>query len=320
MSSPSVYSLHRARLLSPARVRELSRLEPARVVRDTIVLWLQILAAFAGVAWHPAWWTVLLAFPVVGTRYYALFILGHDGMHRRLFDRARTNDLFCDLFLLGPIGGITRLNNRNHRLHHKHLATGGDPDRHKHACFNKTTRGETLAFLSGIASLATGVRNVFFRQRPAAPGRPRGDGYRARDVALLAGWQLLLLGGLTLSIGWWAYPVLWLAPCYAHFYLGDLVRSFLEHSQPEPDAEADRHRLISYEGTPLERLLLAPMGMNHHAAHHLWPSIPYYNLAAAEREMRAMPGAAGIEWRPSYFAYLRRYWRALPLPGCRAAA
>lgn len=318
MPSSSVYSLHRARGLSPARVRELSRLEPARVVRDTALLWLQIVAAWALVAWHPAWWTVLLAFPVVGTRYYALFILGHDGMHRRLFDRARTNDRFCDAFLLGPIGGITRLNNRNHRLHHKLLATAGDPDRHKHACFNKTNHAETLAFLSGLSSLATAVQNVFLRDRGDATA-PAG-GYRPADVALLAAWQILLLGGLTVSIGWWAYPVLWLAPCYVHFYLGDLVRSFLEHSQPEPDAQADTHRLISYEATALEKILLAPMNMNHHAAHHLWPSIPYYNLPTAERELRGLPGADGIEWRASYLAYLRRYWRALPIPGCRHAA
>lgn len=319
MPSPSVYSLHRENGPPPARIRALSRLEPARVVRDTAFLWAQIVAAFALVAWHPSWWTVLLAFPVIGTRYYALFILAHDGLHRRLFDRARTNDLYCDLFLLGPIGGITRLNNRNHRLHHKHLATARDPDRYKHACFNKTTTGETLAFLTGIASLWPGVRNVFFRRgRDAAGAETPSASYTARDLAILGGWQVLLAGGLTASIGWWAWPVLWAAPCYVHFYLGDLTRSYLEHSHPEPDALADRHRLVSYEGTRLERILLAPMGMNHHAAHHLWPSIPYYNLAQAERELRALPGAEGIDWRASYFAYLRRYFDALPLPGCRA--
>jgi len=315
MTTAQTYSPLRARLLPPARVRALSRLEPARAVRDTMLLWLQIVLAWALVAWHPTWWTVLVAFPVVGTRYYALFLIGHDGMHRRLFPRARANDLFCDLFLLGPIGGINRINNRNHRLHHKHLGTGADPDRHKHACFNKASVGETLLFLTGLPSLWPALRNVFLRS-DAAP-RPDAPGYGARDVAILLGWQALLIGGLGLAIGWWAWPVLWLLPVYVHFYLGDLVRAFLEHSHPEPDAEADRHRLVSYVSNPLERAFFAPVHMNCHAAHHLWPSIPYYNLPEAEAEIRAMPAAAAIEWRPSYVGYLVRYLRALPLPGCR---
>ena len=47
-----------------------------------------------------------------------------------------------------------------------------------------------------------------------------------------------------------------------------------------------------------------------HAVHHLWPSIPYYNLPTADRLIRQHPGAAGLEWRGSYFAYLLTYWSA----------
>ena len=93
-----------------------------------------------------------------------------------------------------------------------------------------------------------------------------------------------------------------------------------EHAHPEADAKADAHRLISYDSLPLERPLFAPMSMNLHAAHHLWTSIPYYNLALADREMRGRPEAAGLEWRGSYLAALLRYFRALPLPECRVNA
>jgi len=58
------------------------------------------------------------------------------------------------------------------------------------------------------------------------------------------------------------------------------------------------------------------MNMNFHAAHHLWPSIPYYNLPAADQEIRSLPEAAGLEWRDSYFQYLHKYWSALPILGC----
>src|SRR5262249_27674513 len=94
------YSPYRSQLLSRQRVRELSTLRPWRAVLDALGCWLVMVAAWTAVGWHPAWWTVLLALPVIGTRYYALFIIGHDGMHRRVFANPRINDLFTDLVVL----------------------------------------------------------------------------------------------------------------------------------------------------------------------------------------------------------------------------
>jgi fatty acid desaturase len=132
-------------------------------------------------------------------------------------------------------------------------------------------------------------------------------------VIILAAWQIGLLAGMAATIGWWGYIVLWWLPVYVFTFLGDNCRSFAEHSQPRPDEEGDSDRLITFVSNPLERLLLAPMKMNYHAAHHLWPSIPYYNLPQADREMRASPYARALEWRGSYVGYLWRYYRALPI-------
>jgi hypothetical protein len=50
------------------------------------------------------------------------------------------NDPWNDLLVLGPIGTITRIKNRNHLAHHLRLASPDDHERHKHACFNKAER------------------------------------------------------------------------------------------------------------------------------------------------------------------------------------
>ncbi len=308
------YREFRERLLDPERVRHYSRLRPSRVVFDTLRCWASILAAWTAVAIWTEWWVVLISIPTIGTQFYALFVIGHDGMHRRLLPSVRSNDLFNDLFALGPIGAITRINNRNHLAHHRHLSTELDPDRHKHCSYNKRTRLRFVTFLTGLANVYPVIRNVFLRQHfePANPRemRPR---YSIRDIAIIMGWQAALIGGLTLAIGWWAFPVLWLMPCYLFMYLTDLSRSFMEHSHPEPDEEADDHRLITYRSNFFERLLFAPMNMNYHTVHHLWPSIPYYNLPAADREIRKTGDTVGMTWRRSYFAYLWTYFRALPI-------
>lgn len=318
----SPYQPYRRTLLPPGRIRELSVLRPRRAVMDAAVSWLWILFGFGFVTLFPRWWTVLLAIALIGNRYYALFIIGHDAMHRRLFPHIKRNDFWADLLIFAPIGAITRLNNRNHLAHHLHLATSRDPDRFKHACFNKAERPQLLAFLSGIASVWSAARAVFITRGRSGAGnvKPGSDGYRLRDFLLLAGWLLTLAGGLTWLIGWWAYPVLWLFPVYSFMYLGDNFRSFAEHSHPEGDDLADRHRLITYTSNPLERMLVAPMNMNYHTVHHLWPSIPYYNLPIADREIRTRAEAAGLEWRGSYFAYLLRYWARLPIAECAREA
>lgn len=338
------------RLLSPGRVRELSRLRPWRTVRDTAWCWMGIVAAWTLVAVYPAWWAVLVAVPVIGTRYYGLFIIGHDGMHRRIFNSRRATELFCDIFVLAPIGMITRINDRNHLLHHQHLATDDDPDLHKHACFNKTNRLEYVLFLTGLASVLAVLRNLFVRpavtaadvsgsaqpaeSKPSTAGGPDADPtesrsaaktpYTMRDVAIVLLWQGALIGGLTWAIGWWAYPALWLLPVYLFAYLPNLVRSFLEHAHPEDDDVADHHRLTTFLSSPVERLIFSPMNMNYHIAHHLWPSIPYYNLPTADRELRAAAkragkegGPEGLTWRGSYVGYLWKYCVALPIRECR---
>ena len=313
------YRPYQGTLLSAEEIRTLSQLKQWRPVLDALWCWALIIGAWVGVWYWMQWWTVLLAIPLVGNRYYALFILAHDGMHRRLFNKRQINDLFCDVFLLGPIGAITRINNRNHLLHHRHLANPSDPDRHKHCCYNKARVLEVFGYLTGITSIWNTVYHVFIKRRSTQkePEAEDTEGYGLRDFFIIASWQVLLIGGLSYFIGYWAYPVLWLMPVFCFMFLCDNFRSFAEHAHPENDMSSDRHRLITYTANPLECAFFAPMNMNYHAAHHLWTSIPYYNLPAADKQMHANPESSGIQWRNSYLGFLWHYLRALPILECR---
>jgi fatty acid desaturase len=317
MTETQIYRQYRRSLLAPQRVRELSRLRPAIAVRDTLLCWVVIAAAWALVAYHPAWWTVLLAIPVIGTRAYALMIIAHDGLHRRLFHGVQANDLFNDLFIVGAFGAITRVNNRNHLSHHLHLATEDDPDRYKYTCINKNTGLKLLGYLVG-AQVFVSIYNVIVRRGgPKRASRGEKVSYQLRDLAILIGWQALLWTVGCVFIGWWAVLLLWYLPFFVFALLGDNFRTFAEHTVPLADDHADEHRLITYISNPIERMFFAPMNMNFHTVHHLWTSIPYYNLPTADAEIRAMPAAETLEWRTSYVAFAIRYWLSLPIEGCR---
>jgi fatty acid desaturase len=316
------YQPFRSSTLAPERVRELSRLRPRKAMADAAIAWTWIVAAWILAAYADTWWAVAAAIPVIGNRYYGLYILGHDGLHRRLFDDFATNDLVCDLFILAPIGSITRINNRNHLQHHQNLANETDPDRHKHGCFNKVTRLELAGYLTAVTSALRSVRNVLVGSSAGTEpteGSSRTDGYRLRDIAILFTVQGALCLTLSLLFGWWGYLLLWWVPVFLFTFLPDNLRSFVEHSHAEADERADEHRLITHLPHPIERALLSPMNMNYHAAHHLWPSIPYYNLPAADSELRAVCSTDALAWRRSYLGYLWSFARKQPLEECRKA-
>lgn len=312
-ANTQTYRPYRSALLGGEDLRELNRLSPATAVRDTVLLWIQIVATWCAVGIWPYFWLTLLAVPVIGTRYYALYIIGHDGLHRRLFRSARANDLWNDLMIVGAIGAITRLNRTNHIRHHARLALPGDPDRYKYIAENKPTKIAYAFALTGLPYLLRAVGNVFLGHRPATAAPTGAPTYTVRDLGILGLWQVALIGGLSWGIGWWAYPVLWLLPVYAFTYSADIVRVFLEHSMPGDDVAGDATmRLVTYASNRIERCFFSPMNMNLHAAHHLWPSIPYYNLPEADRRMRQSPACGGLVWRGSYLAYLWQYGRQLP--------
>ena len=111
--------------------------------------------------------------------------------------------------------------------------------------------------------------------------------------------------------------MIWIVPVYVFTFTADLTRAFLEHSMEVPDAKADEaKRLISYESNFFERQFIAPMNMNFHAAHHLYPSIPYYNLPLVDRAMRAsVYRDRGLIWRRSYVLYFLHYFYGLEWTG-----
>jgi fatty acid desaturase len=304
------YAPLRRGLLRAEELRAAQELRPMTALLHTVGLWVQVIAAWLVVSVHTTWWTVLLAIPIIGTRYYALFIIGHDGLHRRLCRSQRLNDLWNDLLILGAIGAITRLNRRNHIEHHQRLATKGDPDRFKYERVGRNGTVQFMFSLTGLTFVSRALWNVFAKGAKVESNQAK-PAYSFRDIAIIAAWQCALFTGLTMSIGWWAYIVLWWIPVYAFTFAADVTRVFAEHATLGDEELADsRKRLISFRSCWLERMFFAPMGMNHHAAHHLWPGIPYYNLRRVEKLVQDRPLARLIEWRSSYLGFIAEAFRA----------
>jgi fatty acid desaturase len=302
------YQPFRSALISKEELAELHRLNFAPVAIDIGLLWLQIILAWAVAAAFPVWWVVIASAAVVGNRYYSLFIIGHDGLHRRLHPRRGVNDFVNDVFVLGPLGAITRINRANHMRHHMTLGCADDPDAYKYAPrWMQGTSGYLLS-LTGIPYVFRALRAVYAGKSQASA--EHAERYRLRDIAIIAGWQIVLIAASTWAFGWWGYFVMWWIPVYVFTFVADITRVFCEHSAETAPHPSLPDRLVTFMANRLELLLFAPMNMNHHVAHHLWPSIPYYNLPKATRILYARAGGMFGESAPqvsrSYLGYLFR--------------
>lgn len=113
--------------------------------------------------------------------------------------------------------------------------------------------------------------------------------------------------------GWWGYLLMWAGPIYVMTYCADMCRVFCEHSTESGSDEVEvSERLVLFEPSKVEQLILSPMNMHHHIAHHLWPAIPYYNLPVATNLLKARAADSPhtkfkIIYRSSFFGYLFSY-------------
>jgi fatty acid desaturase len=304
------YSPYRQKLINKQELARLSHRQFRKVVIDTLALWAQIV-----IAWFLAAKIDSLPFTVacacfVGNRYYSLYIIGHDGLHRRLHPKENVNDLWNDLFLIGPLGAITRINRTNHMNHHRSLNIENDPDLYKYS----PRKGQSTIYfwytLTGLPFVWKAVKNVYSNTNRKTNLAIR---HKPRDLFIIVMIQLTLILALSATFGWWGFLGMWLIPVYVFTFCADITRVFCEHSTESGHVDsALAERLITYKSNLVERVIFAPMNMDHHIAHHLWPSIPYYNLPEATAIMLSRQQSTAntpITFRSSFSNYIFRYKR-----------
>lgn len=309
------YLPYRTTLLRRDELATLSHIHFRRAATDTLLIWAQIWSA-----WFLAYW---LAHPVghvlcalfVGNRYYSLFILGHDGLHRRIHPTHWINDLWTDVLLIGPLGAVVHLNRNNHMQHHRTLNLEEDPDRYKYTSRIHSSPWSFAFSLTGVPYLLRAIKNVYGGNTKKNTHPNTINSHTRRDWVILIGTQATLIGSLSIMFGWWGYIFMWALPIYTLTYCADMCRVFCEHSTENgSDATLLSDRLVMFEPNNLERIFFAPMNMHHHIAHHLWPAIPYYNLPAATQLLKSRMSESlhpmpQLTYRSSFVSYLLAYAR-----------
>ncbi|MFD8498249.1 fatty acid desaturase family protein [Amycolatopsis sp. NPDC059657] len=272
------------RVLGVAELRVLSTRRPARAMTAIARQWLGIVLAIFAAHWVDTWWITVLAIVVIATRQHALAVLMHDGAHGLLLAGRSRNDIVSDLFLAFPLFVSTTLYRRHHLDHHRYLNTDRDPDRDLSA-LDRSTRDWVKVFLgdaSGVNILKTVDTLDQFSLLPVLRGnRQVAAKMGRRPLIMFAGFLAVVVAATVLTSSYVDLLLYWILPMLTALSFILRLRAVAEHvgCAETGGLEGTRTVLANF----VERWLFSPCRINYHLAHHLYPSVPFYNLPKLHR-------------------------------------
>lgn len=291
-------------------VLELTRRSPwratAAVVHDFAVL---AFAVFLGLYFWPNPIVLLLSIFLIGTRQHALFVIAHDAAHYLLYETRWLNDAVGRACAM--VQGLSMCTYRViHRLHHNNLYGELDPDTALHGGYPRgrwylmrkllkdlsgLTAWKTYAYFLGGAPALNTATNVAMRPLDDTSEKLRREARRDRNAVI--GFHLAALALFAWSGHLVQYLVLWILPLVTVVQAILRLRAIAEHGATtdfsSPLTAARTNVLPAW----LEWLLF-PHRVNYHIEHHLYASVPHYNLPRLHREMAGRGMLEGAEVVP----------------------
>lgn len=275
--------------VSPIVLRNLSQLSAKRALVALLFDWAVIVGCFALslAVPHPLVW--ILCGVGIAARQHALLILMHDASHFRLLPGRRWNDRVGNWLCAWPLLITTEGYRANHLAHHSHLNTDDDPDWvRKHGredwTFPKSKWGVVVLLLRELCG--RGFLQALWSIGDLSTTKLRAAKTKSSWVERLA-YYAVLATGVTLTSLWIPVLLLWFLPAFTLLPVILRIRSIAEHFGVEGEHEFNKSRNLHCRWW--ERCLLAPHNSGYHLDHHLYPSVPFYNLPRLHAELQGVP-------------------------------
>jgi len=280
-------------------VSRLTRRSPWRATLAVLHDFLILAAAIAvGLYYWPNPLVLILSVIVIGTRQHALFVIAHDAAHYLLYDNRLLNDVVGRTCAM--LQGLSMCTYRViHRMHHNNLYGELDPDTALHGGYPRgraylvkkllkdlsgLTAWKTYAYFLGGAPALNTRTNVALRPLDDTAQKLKTEARNDRNMVIA--FHVLLLGMFAWSGYLVQYLVLWVLPLVTVVQAILRLRAIAEHG-----ATTDFTSPLTAARTNLApawlEWLIFPHHVNYHIEHHLYASVPHYNLPALHREMRA---------------------------------
>lgn len=223
-----------------------------------------------------SFWFYPLAILLIGSRFFALALMGHEATHGNIFKGKFFNAFFGRWFFHFPCMISHSYYSHLHLTHHRFLGLPLDFDKE---IYQKTWNSKAQFFKWIFFKLATGQAFIDFTYyyngifsllngRYLLKGKSDWLGFLMFWITLLA--VTAYFGALSKLFLYWILPIyLWMPWIY--------ITNQLEHLHPDKTKIGFSRDLIFKSRWTQE--LLFPLNLNYHHTHHAHAKTPFYNLA-----------------------------------------
>ncbi|MCA9174358.1 MAG: fatty acid desaturase family protein [Planctomycetales bacterium] len=270
-------------------VKQLSHVSGWRSTVTIAMQWGMIIAALLAGAYFPYWWVYVLGGIVIGTRMQAMGVLLHEAAHYALYRNRTLNDIVGDLTVAFPIGMSMTLYRKTHFRHHRFTNTDQDQDlaaqREEGEWFEWPKTKAGLAWAMIRALLGVNTHKAWILYKHWAPWnnlfKPVDADFPLRSRVLYVLSVIVIYG----VVGWgilhdWrttvALCLMYVVPSITLLNFINRIRATAEHVGTEQTHELNATRTVL--PTLFERMTIAPLNVSYHLEHHLFPSVPAYQL------------------------------------------
>jgi len=298
------------RALPKEVVRELTRRSAwrasAAILADVAVLAIAIAAALA---YWPNPLVLIAAVILIGSRQHALFVIAHDAAHYLLYERRWLNDVAGRACAAAQ--GLSMCTYRViHRLHHNNLYGALDPDTALHGGYPRgrmylarklvkdlcgLTAWKTYAYFLGGAPALNTATQVALRPLDDTSLKLRDEARSDRNLVIAL--HLIALVAFAASGYLVQYLVLWVLPLVTVVQAILRLRAIAEHGATT-DFSSPLTAARTNLGPAWLRWLIFPHNVNYHVEHHLYASVPQYNLPRLHAQMKRHGILEGAEVMP----------------------
>lgn len=298
-------------------LRDLSVLDQRKSVGAFALDWILIVAAIAisEKFFNPALY--LLAVLFIGTRQHAIAILSHDAAHYRILTNRKANVWMTNILASWPLFVQLELYRLSHLQHHQHTNSAQDPDviyqkdlwdYQFPMSAKKLFKIFAMDFL-GFGMIANLKRAARYTMDPEIKQAVKKDTDQTKFGRLA--FYILLAVGLTVFGGWKIYLMYWMLPLFWVLPALLRLRNISEHYGLSRTNELNGSRDVLCG--PIEAWIFAPHNVNLHLVHHLYPSVPFYNLREFHQVLMTIPAYRnGCHSNNSYFlAHKDSVWKDL---------
>ncbi len=222
---------------------------------------------------------------ILTAQAHAFGILVHEATHFKVFANRELSDLFFNFTVAFPISLSIKGYRYEHQLHHIHTNTEKDPywasmQKDKDWHWPKS-RSETFGIFIKDFFGINGDKWAKIT-RPWSPFfqlfKTSNHGYQITWKERIQLITFIIIIGMTVAkfnFGFYFF-FLWVLPVFAYLSPFVRMRSISEHLNI--NTESNKYGTRHVDCSWIEKQLIAPFGINYHLAHHLYPSVPYYNL------------------------------------------